>query len=298
MKYAKITCPEIESKDSKFPPRIIREKLFERKNPITYEYSKILDKEGYNVTVTINKDFGFTQRRLKNAFDCLIEAEVNVVIPPKNCICPNDIASVDGTVVMAFLADIIGKYTVEKRSGIIEASEVVIIDGENIITDSALFSLAKNSATLSVFTSRPQRFDDFSDIIYEQYGLRINTFSSHQNKLLRSADLVVNCNKSINRYDYFYKKNCCYIDLTQQTSRLESHINHRPDILFVDGAILDINNEIIDCAMLEAYLYITYNPFKRYTAQREGKIPPEAVENFIREMNIKIKTLTCLENDV
>jgi len=212
-----------------------------RFNPFTAEDTEILGERGYLVTLPLTSDDmrerpEYFSEQAAQTLHNLRDYGVGIVLPPAMpagalgaAAFPDILPVADGNGVFAFFMMQAIDKTLKLAGKNIKTAEIVLIDGNQSLTQSVLDNIYPHVNYLTLITD-----EDYSGKcaqIYSDCGLNMSV-SDYNRSSLVSADIIINTREE-NKFDFYYKRGAIYFELGRRNGAETAA--KRDDILIVDG---------------------------------------------------------------
>ena len=191
------------------------------------------------------------------------------------------------------------KQVVEKAVKIKEIeqqkAEVIIIDGDYDITCYIAEELSNEVNYITVLSERnKEEYNELCQKVFADTGLEIMIAYGHK-ELVKYGDIIINTSVKDYKTDYMYKRNCVYIDLSQNKERLWELIRKRNDMLIADGIRLK-GEEILNGEELEMMLYVKSKAYRSMVREGYAQKYKDEMNSYINDKNIKFVALSQGKN--
>ncbi len=216
-------------------------------NPFKLEDISLFSQEGYMVKLPLTKDNALadmqkTEAILKKTVDSLTDYDVVIFLPPRELrgIMPPDVRIADGLSLVPFFIVKAAIKALKILNKHIRDCEFVIIGDNECLIESFMDAMYCEVNFLTVLMqSEPtdDLFDKAEDIFFDT-GLDIR-FVKPSKAYVSSADIIINISDESYNFDYAFKRNAVYFDLSRESffndNRLQTIINNRRDMIIIDG---------------------------------------------------------------
>ena len=188
---------------------------------------------------------------------------VEIILPPVEGELPRDILPfADGrrlTNLFAFegAAEALrrqGKHPEECRYLLVGGNE----DGWRV----ALTSMGNEVNHLSIFTLDPNGAKELTQELFEERGLMTEVFSSPKNAVFSQADVVVCCGMEQRAYEHMLGKGTVWVDLAGNRPVLRRLMEHRTDVVVMDGFFFKKEEMQMEGRMAEAEAFLSCSIFR------------------------------------
>lgn len=284
-------------------PKGIQDFYIEKKNPYISKEFKILEAEGYEITLPLlstepETNFLKADSIIKKTIKDALSLGVEIAVFPNDMVYSTDIKAAEGKALFAFFVSEAAKKLLRSIEKDIKTAEFVLIDGGNFLTDLVLDSLYPEVNYLSIYTDRVENFEKRQESIYEDTGLNIQLFSSVRNPAMKEADVIINASGDLENYDYFFKSGSIYLDINKNTQKLKRIMRKRDDMVFVDGISFKYNESYFKGSLLEAYFYVSNEEFRTFITKEYSLRLQKSIMEFLSHENISAASFYCMEKQV
>lgn len=250
-------------------PKFILDLYIKLFNPYIKEETTILGAEAYKITLPFSKkeykEKPYTHKLLEKTILLLTKNEDIIFTAPKEINLSENIQKVSENYITAVSIFELIKIIIKRRNLNLEKCHFIILDGKNSITNTVINKIYPEVNYFSIFTEEPENFEKSAEYIFEDTGLNINIFSNTKNSELRQCDIIINCGNTNPEFDYRFKKNAVYIDLSLNAENIKRLISKRNDLFITDSIMFKKDNtnytaEIIEtvlCCLCDGF-YIEY----------------------------------------
>lgn len=298
-KFAYIKCAEkkqdifIKSKFLKILPQYFKDKYIIKKNPFIINELEYLNVEGFEIILPLIKDELVTLKSQIIIKDTLFKLEEMGVITALTDIELPEIESkiifMNGKSLIEFFILSSIKKALKFTQKDMKYIEIIIIDNEdNNSTYNIIEAIYEEINYLSVFTKRPECFEEYAEKIFCDTGLNLQIIEQNKSAL-KEADIIINLASSDEfNFDYFYKKGSIYIELSQNKEKTLEILRKRQDINIIDDIVLSCDNKSIKNSLFENLLFIKnifFQNFINYNEYPKNKI---IVNDIFKSYNLNI----------
>lgn len=269
-------------------PQKIVDLYINKRNPYKIYNSVLLDTEGFQVvlpytTNTAKASYRQYEACVNKTIWKLLDKGVKIAVPPEDILFPNTMRMAQGKIIFAlFLKEIaakaLGTFHKELRD-----AEVLILDGNNFLTELIIDSICSEVNFLSIYTDREAALKDKMQEIYNDCGLQVQMFANSKNMLLKDADIIINGAMELENYDYFFKKGTVYLDANKNRQRCKRLLMHRNDMLIVDSVLFTVEGQKVSAGDLEAVAYVASSEFREFVNREYHIVRAKAVRQALEK---------------
>lgn len=308
----KFACLKFIDKKKNIPIKfnIIKKnkKLFEwyinKFNPITIKDISILNAEGYDIILPIekkeaenNKDKAFTI--IKSAVEAIFNEDVKIIkLPDKfNFKFENIYIATGVTLFPFFILQAVNK-SLDIFNKQIKNAEILIIDGNTNLSESIIDNIYNDINYLSVITDSKSKyfFEEKAKAIFDENGLNIYIFERNKH-IAESADIIINTSKKDYKFDYIFKKNAIFFDLSLEQKRINELAGKRTDMLISNNFKLKYDKNNIEICDLELAMFCILKEYRNLIKNGHNMSFKNAIDKFLKDNKFKLSAF-CLNKDV
>ena len=187
-------------------------------------------------------------------FDKLRKNDIRFVAADDFINVPMDFEKTEGLLLSAAFADDVLLHAADTLGIDLKHAEVVVKDGGDEKSKTTIVSAVRVVGNLSVCTERKGEMEPFLEDIYNETGLCAGCFSDEYSRIMRRADVVINCDGGYDKIRCF-KKGILYIDVFSKARKLEEIKLKRRDINIVGLPVFLGNDEVVSGGVAEAALF-------------------------------------------
>jgi len=266
----------------------------DRYNPLAISECAVAGELGVKVLLPVTEreslaDRERTRKIIFRAMNSLKLSDVEIIMPPVNIEIEqsNGVMVADGTRLFPFfMCQAIKKWARENRRDL-RFCEAAVINGRIEHTESVLDHICEelNFLTVVDLNDDRDRLLDKADRIFDDTGL--NVVVRGKNKaVLKTADIIINTS-SVD-FDTAYKRGAVVFDLSGDVERRRHLIDRRPDVMVVDGLLINYKNSGIPLALFEMAVYLKNRNFRNIILKGYDWETGAAVFRFIGRMGLDI----------
>ncbi|MBP3307245.1 MAG: hypothetical protein J6L66_06460, partial [Anaerotignum sp.] len=126
----------------------------------------------------------------------------------------------------------------------------------------ALTSMGNEVNHLSIFTLDPNGAKELTQELFEERGLMTEVFSSPKNAVFSQADVVVCCGMEQRAYEHMLGKGTVWVDLAGNRPVLRRLMEHRTDVVVMDGFFFKKEEMQMEGRMAEAEAFLSCPIFR------------------------------------
>ena len=126
----------------------------------------------------------------------------------------------------------------------------------------ALTSMGNEGNHLSIFTLDPNGAKELTQELFEERGLMTEVFSSPKNAVFSQADVVVCCGMEQRAYEHMLGKGTVWVDLAGNRPVLRRLMEHRTDVVVMDGFFFKKEEMQMEGRMAEAEAFLSCSIFR------------------------------------
>ena len=126
----------------------------------------------------------------------------------------------------------------------------------------ALTSMGNEVNHLSIFTLDPNGAKELTQELFEERGLMTEVFSSPKNAVFSQADVVVCCGMEQRAYEHMLGKGTVWVDLAGNRPVLRRLMEHRTDVVVMDGFFFKKEGMQMEGRMAEAEAFLSCSIFR------------------------------------
>lgn len=126
----------------------------------------------------------------------------------------------------------------------------------------ALTSMGNEVNHLSIFTLDPNGAKELTQELFEERGLMTEVFSSPKNAVFSQADVVVCCGMEQRAYEHMLGKGTVWVDLAGNRPVLRRLMEHRTDVVAMDGFFFKKEEMQMEGRMAEAEAFLSCSIFR------------------------------------
>ena len=270
----------------------------DRYNPLVITECAIAGERGVKVLLPLTEneslvDVERTKKIILRAMDSLRANDVEIVLPPENIIIEqrNGVSVATGRRLFSFfMCKAIQRWSNLARRDL-KRCETVIINDNLELTESILDHICENLNFVTVMdlSGDKEWIMEKADKIFDDTGLNIVVRGKNK-AALKTADVVINT--SISEFDTAYKRGAVVFDLSADIERRRNLIERRPDILVIDGLVLNYKNTAIPLTMFELALYLKNRHFRNIVMKGYDMETGAALCRAIKRMELDIYSFT------
>lgn len=309
--YRKFACLNYVNSINEIPVRLNLPKgepakqldwYVEKFNPFVMEDFMVAEEMGYKIKMPITEDeaendMEKTDSLVTKTIRALKEYHVEIILPPKN-ICGlirGQINVADGVLLYPFFLVKAIKKALKTLRKDIKYCEVVVANGlcgNCLLAESVLDNIYEDVNFLTIADSGGdfERWYKKADRFFDDIGL--NLIVSKINKtLFRTADVIINIGNSLGNYDFAYKRNAVFFDLTGDANRRAELIRRRDDMIVIDGLQLKYKNCSMPIQQFELAFYLKSREYRLIAAKQYTTQNGDAVRRMIEKMGVAVGTI-------
>ncbi len=303
MKFAKIdfidNLDEIPIKFNLYKKEKILNWYIKKFNPYIKEELNILGISGYKIKLPITRKVAYedssifeelykkTIKSLKSLDVCIVEKPYEFFIDIEE-----DIITTNKEILMVvFMFEIILKV-IKILNKDLKNLEIIILDGNRVLTEMLINSIYENINYLTVITE--EDYGELIDSIFYDNGLNVGQMKK-SNSLISTADIVINLKEEDFKDYSLLKSGAVFIDLTKNIKSILNVCIKREDVLVIDSINVALEDEICTLENFEMAYYFKSN---MYRCIKEGNITKrfiKKVEEEIKENGIKLSSFKRLD---
>lgn len=298
-KFAYLKCAErkedifIKSKFLKLLPQYFKNKYIIKTNPFIINKIEYLDVEGFEIILPLIKEELVGPKSQIIIKDTLFKLEEMGVITALTDIelsqTESKIIFMNGKSLIEFFIFFSIKKVLKFTGKDIKYIEIIIIDnGDDNSTYNMIDAIYEEINYLSIFTNRPEYFEEYSEKIFCDTGLNLQIIEQNKSAL-READIIINLSSSNEfNFDYFYKRGSIYIELSNNKEKTLEILRKRQDINIIDDIVISCDNKSIKNSLLEALLFIKSEFFRNFINCNEYPENKIIVNDIFKSYNLNI----------
>lgn len=276
---------------SKIYPKY-EEWYIKRKNPLIVTEENFFSVKKLNINIPITKNIAEINKKIyneimKKTINNLLSMDVQAMIVPKGYeIDTKEIYILKGIKIFPYFLKDVVKKALEIKNKELKYAEILIIASHIDLTDTIIEILYNHVNYLSILTKEKSYYGgSISERIYAETGLRIQV-TNNKNAISR-ADIVINTN-NYKSYNYIFKKDSIYIELSENLDLIKKLEGTRKDVLAINRCILEADKKEVTLKEVEALLYLNSRDY-RVTAHRGHNISRvNKILGFIDKQKLKV----------
>ena len=250
------------SKGANLLPKAAKKKYIEACKP----YRLTAERDMLTAILQTDGETGMTQVWRKNAVRLLEQLKkdgIEIVIPPIQGELPREILPFAEGRRLANLFAFEGAVEALRRQGKHpEKCRYLLVGGNEDDWRVALTSMGNEGNHLSIFTLDPNGAKELTQELFEERGLMTEVFSSPKNAVFSQADVVVCCGMEQRAYEHMLGKGTVWVDLAGNRPVLRRLMEHRTDVVVMDGFFFKKEEMQMEGRMAEAEAFLSCPIFR------------------------------------
>ena len=188
---------------------------------------------------------------------------VEIILPPVEGELPRDILPfADGRRLTNLFAFEGAAEALRRQGKHPEECRYLLVGGNEDDWRVALTSMGNEGNHLSIFTLDPNGAKELTQELFEERGLMTEVFSSPKNAVFSQADVVVCCGMEQRAYEHMLGKGTVWVDLAGNRPVLRRLMEHRTDVVVMDGFFFKKEEMQMEGRMAEAEAFLSCPIFR------------------------------------
>lgn len=164
---------------------------------------------------------------------------------------------------------------------------LTIIDSGDWKIEYILELLINDLNHLTIITKRPEYFNEFVDIIYDNTGLVTEVISEFSEKE-DSSDLIIDMSKD--RYKY---QKVVIIDMESDKTKRQYQYSRKKDACIIYDIMVCSGNQVVDNELLGFFLLRNHPNFRDFLEGRNNSFIQNSLLEISMELDLKLDRLKC-----
>lgn len=256
-------------------------------NPFTLENVNIAGESGYKVKLPLTEteaetDAVYTAKLVEKAVDELRNHEVGIILPPRNVKLPpgKTIPVASGALLFPFFLVQCVKRIYKKRNGSGDIGYVNALTAglPSKLLEVTVRCLVKEFNYVNIALHEHLKLSEkesvaklTDDLLYET-GVAVGVTESGRYAYANS-DVIINLLPSADRYEYVYRENAIFADLSGNEDRINDIARRRPDVVAFNGVRLRLGSGYgggaLSLPVFELFYYVKSMDYRRLAASSE-----------------------------
>lgn len=250
------------TKGAKLLPKAVQKKYIETCRP----YRLTAERDVLTAILQTDAETGRTQVWRKNAvklMERLKKEGVEIILPPVEGELPRGILPfADGKRLTNLFAFEGAAEALCRQGKHPEECRYLLVGGNEDDWRVALTSMGNEVNHLSIFTLDPNGAKELTQELFEERGLMTEVFSSPKNAVFSQADVVFCCGMEQRAYEHMLGKGTVWIDLVGNRPVLRRLMEHRTDVVVMDGFFFKKEGMQMEGRMAEAEAFLSCPIFR------------------------------------